>query len=344
MFIRNTQKVLSGLLLGMALPLFAAQATKDCGLDIYFSDTYEAKRIVQSAYTTLVEMNGTLQHLEKYTAHSLSSGNFYDDELFQKKKNNLPKVLNNHKINFSLFRQAIYIYQRGERGAFFHIPAMTFGDLNLHDTDLLSVEHAKNAEKALLNANQTLLARLSPINVIAHNNKPSASDLDTINTLGISDPKAFTAISNNLEQIYQGYNKRFIKLIGLTSKAAKSQLSSGEREALNITYRGLLAEMEYHFHHTSINTLPRLFKDNELTLRLGNGVEKTWYFPDLSLSTLQLKDDYIANATAAVKTYIDLEVAMDWIVDWTINGQQVFIPANERQDSPILPSWLTKNT
>lgn len=87
----NQTLVGSCLLLSLVSPIYAAQNTSDYPVVIRFSSNDDAKQMVQSSYSTLVNLNSLLMTLNKYTVHSLSTGFYFEDQVFQDKKSQVIK-------------------------------------------------------------------------------------------------------------------------------------------------------------------------------------------------------------------------------------------------------------
>lgn len=346
MLVKSFKQALVGssLLLGMALPVFAAPAINDYPVVIHFSNTNDAKLMVQSAYTTLVEMNATLDLLNQYTIKALSSGVFFDDELFQRKKYNLVKNLNHHKLKLSIFgNESLYIDVKGEKETFIYIPSMQFSELGLNDTDLVSVEHAKQAEQVLKTAHKTLRDLIAPISGHESNaNRPDSAVVEGMNALYIKDARAFTTITNALEQVFGRYLREVSALQSLAARAATGKLSPSKLEKMNRNYQEMLHKLSWHFDGGDKSVLMSIFKDNQLTLNTAGDQKKTYYFPDLTLSILQLKNDSIDEFVTSVFTYYDIYTAMSWILNWNISGKDAFIPFNHTGSEPLVPAFLSK--
>lgn len=334
MIVQRFNQVLVGscLLLGLVMPIYAAQDA-DYPLIISFSNNDDAKQMVQSTYTTLVDLNNALTILNKYTVRSLSSGYFLEDQTFQEKKNKVVRALNKHKL-------ALHVFGKQELNVDFHdpkdnkhyairIPALAFSEFGLDKTMISNVDNAKEAQKVIAAAHQKLRLLLTPMEVTT----PDSEEMQAgLNTLKIKNPESFITLSNSIEQVRLFYTNKLNKLEEYARKVALGKYTEEEMQMFNIEYGQLVNDMSWHIdsQDQTINSI-NIFKGNELTLNFDNA-QKVYYMPEISLSDLQLDNDSIYDYHSAMKSYVDLKVARDWILDWNISGQQEF---NRASDSDI---------
>ncbi len=140
------------MLLSLALAIYAAQDTSDYPVVIRFSSNDDAKQIVQSTYSTLVDLNRALMTLNKYTVHSLSTGNFFEDQAFQDKKSKVIQILNKQKLTLRVFgNQEINIdfHDPNDYEQYaIRVPVLAFSELGLDNTHISNINDAKEAQKA----------------------------------------------------------------------------------------------------------------------------------------------------------------------------------------------------
>lgn len=341
----NQTLVGSCLLLSLALPIYAAKDTSDYPVVIHFSSNDDAKQMVQSTYSALVDLNRDLMTLNKYTVHSLSTGYFFEDQVFQDKKSKVIKTLDNQKLTLHVFgKQELNIDfhdPKNNRQYAIRIPVVTFNEFGLSDTNISNIDDAKEAQKAILAARQKLRDLLTPHEVTT----PNFDEKQTgFNILKIKNPESFIAISNSLEQVQIFYAKKLNKLGEYADKVASGRYSEEEMQALNTEYGYFVYAMSWYIdgsEQTTINSL-KIFKGSELTLNFDDKIQKSYYMPEISLSILQLDNDSIYDYYSAIKSYVDLKVAKNWMLDWNITGQQEFNPASDSDRTAYAPHFAEK--
>lgn len=340
----NQKLVGSCLLLSLALPIYAGQDTLDYPVVIRFSSNDDAKQMVQSTYSALLDLNRALMTLNKYTVHSLSTGYFFEDQAFQDKKNKVIQTLNKQKLTLHVFgKQLINIDfhdPKDNKQYAIRIPVLTFSEFGLDNTHISNIDDAKEAQKAILAAHQKLRDLLTPHEVTTPNFDEKQAGL---NILKIKNPESFIAISNSLKQVQIVCAKKLHKLGEYADKVASGKYSEKEMEALNTEYGYLVYEMSWYINGSdqTINFL-KIFKGNELTLNFDDKIQKSYYMPEISLSILQLDNDSIYDYYSAIKSYVDLKVAKNWILDWNITGQQEFNPASDSDRTAYTQHFAVK--
>lgn len=82
----NQTLICSFLSMSIGFPAYATLDRNNYPVVISFSNDDDAKKMVQSTYSTLTDLNRALMTLNKYVIRALSTHNFSEDQTFQNKK------------------------------------------------------------------------------------------------------------------------------------------------------------------------------------------------------------------------------------------------------------------
>lgn len=336
----------SCLLLSVSLPMYASQEKNDdYAAVIHFSNNDDAKRLVHTSYSTLLDLNKTFQNLFIPVINSLSTGNYNEDQKFQYKKLKLSKSLNKQKFELHLFNYQeinISIRDDGRNNQYeIQIPPLDIFDLGLLDSNLLTTKDAEEAEIVISSASIKIKALLTPqVSNTEGRLNDSATQKTFIHTLKIKNPNSAREILNSLERLNDNYEEQFNKMKMLAHEAASGKHSPKELKYLSSEFTNLKFQLGANLTNTATIQFHKLFDDNQLII---NFKEKAYqyYLPKLSLSILQLDNDSINDIDSALKTYGDLSIATNWMAEWLITGQEAFQPAPQGTIFP-LPSFAVK--